>query len=301
MACGTPLLAQPSLRGPDRLLGTPGTFEVYECPECGTGLTLPFASAAELDAFYPGSYAPFVATAGLVQRTISAVLQRVQGSRALRKAPLSALRRLPPGKALDVGCGRGDLGAQLIARNWRVTGIDPSDAACEVARARGLDARAGTVHDVGLEPQSFDAAILQHSLEHVPDPVQDLRGVHAALRDSGLLMMIMPNFGSWQRKRFGSRWFHLDLPRHRVHFTRKGLARTLERSGFEMVELGTSTTSIGLPASIQYVLFGRCLFPSGLSHRVIVGGCIAAYPFIWLADLLAGEGDILHVVARKLS
>jgi SAM-dependent methyltransferase len=180
-----------------------------------------------------------------------------------------------------------------------VTGIDPSQSACDVARGRGLDAHAGTVHDVELEPRSFDAAVLQHSLEHVSEPVEDLRRVHAALRDGGLLMMIMPNFGSWQRKRFGSRWFHLDLPRHRVHFTSEGLRRALERAGFETVEIGTSSTSVGLPASIQYALFGRCLFPGGLPLRVAVGACIALFPFIRLADRLLRDGDVLNVAARK--
>jgi hypothetical protein len=52
--------------------------------------------------------------------------------------------------------------------------------------------------------------------------------------------------------------------RNRVHFTRKALAYTLERAGFEAVEFGTSTTSVSLPVSIQYALFGRCLFPGGL-------------------------------------
>jgi SAM-dependent methyltransferase len=298
-ACGAQLPSSPSLRGSDRLLGTPGVFEVLECTRCGAGLTLPRVSVAELEAFYTGSYAPYAVAAGRVQRTISALLQRVQGWRALRTAPLAALRKLLPGRALDVGCGRGDLGARLIARGWRVTGIDPSQAACAAARARGLDARAGTLDVVELEPGSFDAATLQHSLEHVPEPVEDLRRVHAGLRDGGLLVVIVPNFGSWQRKAFRTRWFHLDLPRHRVHFTRDGLDHTLKRAGFEALDIGTSTSSVGLPGSLQYALFGRCVFPGGLSQRIAVGACIVLLPFIRLADWLLGEGDVLHAVARK--
>jgi hypothetical protein len=61
----------------------------------------------------------------------------------------------------------------------------------------------------------------------------------------------------------------------------------------------TSTTAIGLPASVQYGLFGRCLFPSGLSLRIAGGLCVAALPFALIADRLAGEGDVLHAAARK--
>jgi SAM-dependent methyltransferase len=298
-ACNNRLPANARLRGPDRLLGRSGLFEVLECARCGAGLTLPRVSTAELESFYTGSYAPYAVAAGRVQRAISSLVQRVQGWRALTTPPLAALRDISPGRALDVGCGRGDLGARLIARGWQVTGVDPSPAACTAARARGLDAHVGTLDDVELEPKSFDVATLQHSLEHVPEPVEDLRRVHAALRDGGLLIIVVPNFGSWQRKLFGSRWFHLDLPRHRVHFTRAALEHTFQRAGFEAVDIGSSTSSIGLPASVQYALFGRCLFPGGLTQRVAVGACIAFLPLIWLADRLLGEGDFLHAVARK--
>ena len=43
-----------------------------------------------------------------------------------------------------------------------------------------------------------------------------------ALRPGGLVLITVPNFAWWQRRRFGNRWYHLDLPRHRVHLTPKG-------------------------------------------------------------------------------
>ena len=35
---------------------------------------------------------------------------------------------------------------------------------------------------------------------------------------------------------FGSKWFHLDTPRHLTHFTPKGLVHLLEEIGFEVIE-----------------------------------------------------------------
>ena len=52
-------------------------------------------------------------------------------------------------------------------------------------------------------------------------------------------MVIIPNFGSWQRKLFGSRWFHLDLPRHRIHFTLGSLERAIQRAGLSVERIGT--------------------------------------------------------------
>lgn len=298
-ACGGRLFERPLLRAPDRLLGTPGVFEVRECTRCGGGYTLPEASPEEISSYYPASYAPYDLPTRRIERTISAAIQRYQRWRSVRRAPLEALRARPAARALDVGCGRGDLGAMLIARGWQVTGIDPSESACETARARGIDARVGTLAEVPLERSSYDAAVFLHSLEHLTDPVQDLRVTRDALRPGGLLLITVPNFGCWQRRRFGTRWFALDLPRHRVHFNSNALTRALERSGFEPQALSTSTSPISLPASIQYALFGRCLFPSGLALRVALGLCIFAVPFARLADRIGGGGDFLHAVARR--
>jgi SAM-dependent methyltransferase len=296
--CGAALDASPALSGPDRLHGLPGSFEVAVCGSCGAGVTLPPRAAAELAAFYPNAYGPYdAAQQGLAVR-ISRSIQRMQGSRALRTAPLQALAGRPPGRLVDVGCGRGDLGAYLTSRGWTVTGIEPSGTACQAARARGIDARQGTIETVELEAGAYDAAIFRHSLEHVTDPVEALRRARAALRPGGLVLISVPNFGSWQRRRFASRWYHLDLPRHRVHFTPAALRSALDRAGFEAPELVTSTTPIGFPATVQYALVGRCLFPSGMPLRIAAGLSVLAWPLARIADLLGGGGDVLNAATR---
>ena len=297
--CGLPLPETPSLRGPDRLHRSNGEFEVAICRNCGAGVTLPPLAALDLAAFYPESYGPYDAARGGAVARISSLIQRWQGGRALRTRPLRALTGLAPGRLLDVGCGRGDLGAYLIARGWTVTGIEPAANAAEAARARGLDARRGTLDDVELEAGAYDAAVFRHSLEHVTDPVGALRRVREALRPGGLVLISVPNFGCWQRRRFGSRWYHLDLPRHRVHFTADALSQVLLRAGFDSPELGTSTSSVGLPASIQYAIAGRCLFASGMALRVASMLASLTWPASRLADAVGGGGDVLDASARR--
>ena len=298
-ACGGELEPDASLRGNDRLHGNPGDVTVRCCRMCGSGVTFPLASAAELAAFYPSAYGPYDDALGAVTGAISRGIRGYQGSRALATAPLRALRGLPPGRAVDVGCGRGDLAGLLVERGWRMTGIEPSPAACRTARARGVDAREGTLGDVTLESGAYDAAIFRHSLEHTDDVPRDLMTAVRALRPGGLLLVTVPNFACWQRRRFGDRWYHLDLPRHRVHLTPRGLRAALERAGTQVESLSTSTSTVGLPASVQYRLAGRCLFPSGLSLRVASGLCAAALPLAWALDRAHGGGDQLHAVAQR--
>jgi SAM-dependent methyltransferase len=162
-----------------------------------------------------------------------------------------------------------------------------------------VDVRVGTLADCELEPSAYDAAVFQHSLEHTAEPLADLQRVRAALAPGGLVAITVPNFGNWQARRLRSRWYHLDVPRHRTHFTGPGLTALLRRAGLEPAELQTSTSTVGLPASIQYRLAGRCLFPDGLPLRVASGLCVLARPVAVLLDRLGGGGDQLHAVARR--
>ncbi len=70
-------------------------------------------------------------------------------ARAGRRAPapanpyvVSATADLPPGSALDAGCGVGAEAIALAERGWKVTGADISPAALSTARARTEDAAA---------------------------------------------------------------------------------------------------------------------------------------------------------------
>ncbi|MBO0840957.1 MAG: class I SAM-dependent methyltransferase [Sciscionella sp.] len=47
---------------------------------------------------------------------------------------------LPPGRALDIGCGPGAKAVYLAERGWQVTGVDQVDRALAVARRRATDA-----------------------------------------------------------------------------------------------------------------------------------------------------------------
>lgn len=294
-ACGG-TLGEPRLRSGDRLHGTPGAFAVAVCARCGSGRTLPPVSDAQLAVFYPDEYGPTDDRMSGVARTLSWLIRRWQGYIARRSAPLRELRGRT-GRGLDVGCGRGELAAVLQRHGWTMTGVEPSTQACEAARGRGVDARVGTLASVELAAGAYDAAIFRHSLEHTNDPVEDLRRAAAALRPGGHVLVTVPNFGCWQARAFGSRWYHLDLPRHRVHFTADGLRAALEAAGFGAIELSTSTSAVGLAGSIQYRLAGRCLFPGGLGLRVAVGLAAMAQPVAMAVDRLTGGGDQLHAVA----
>jgi SAM-dependent methyltransferase len=181
-----------------------------------------------------------------------------------------------------------------------VVGVEPSERASADARSRGLEVERGTISEVAerLDP-GFDAVVFQHSLEHVTEPLDDLEVAREVLRKGGLLLVSVPNFDSWQRRRFGSAWLHLDLPRHRSHFSERGLELLARRAGFQVQSMDTSTHLDGLPMSIQYRLLGRRRLVQGPLLYASVGVSLVVAPLSVALNTLAGAGDVLDLVAVK--
>jgi 2-polyprenyl-3-methyl-5-hydroxy-6-metoxy-1,4-benzoquinol methylase len=92
-----------------------------------------------------------------------------------------------------------------------------------------------SIEHAELTPASFDAVTLWHVLEHLESPGAALRRIHGWIEPGGALLLGVPNLDSLQARLAPERWFHLDVPRHRVHFTVRGVERLLERSGFAVM------------------------------------------------------------------
>ena len=299
-ACGSPLSDVRQIHGFDRLHGVSGAFQVRVCPTCGSGRTFPRASLAEIAHYYPASYGAHAAPSSLVSRRLVAARMRWRYQRMLRRHPFDALFRRQAGRLLDVGAGSGDLGVALEALGWRVTGLEPSTDGCRRGRHRGLTMVEGTLDTADPEElgSEYDAIVFQHSLEHVVEPREDLARARELLRDGGLLVVSLPNFGSWQRRTFGSAWFHLDLPRHRTHFTAQGLERLFRACGFQGWEFTTSTTTDGLPMSLQYRAFGHRRFRAGVALYLATLFSLTLIPLSLLLNALGG-GDELGASAVR--
>jgi len=98
------------------------------------------------------------------------------------------LRRLRPGRMLDVGCGIG----RHLAHTPGAVGVDPNQSCVEVARAHGLEAY--TPEDFRAEPGSFDSLLVAHVLEHLTPAEADrlLETYLPYLKPGGRAILITP-------------------------------------------------------------------------------------------------------------
>lgn len=102
---------------------------------------------------------------------------------------------LPSGRAVELGCYRGDFTQRLSDRYVNLTVVEGADELIAIARGR-VPESVRFIHSrfEEFEPEApFDAAFLLHTLEHLDDPVAVLGRIRSWLRPTGRLFIAVPN------------------------------------------------------------------------------------------------------------
>lgn len=105
---------------------------------------------------------------------------------------------LPPGRALDLGCSRGDDIIWLARRGWKATGVDVSAVAIEIASGRAQEAGVGAsthfeVHDLAMSfPEGgFDLVTALFFQSPLQFPRYEVLGRAAShVNPDGLLLIV---------------------------------------------------------------------------------------------------------------
>lgn len=167
----------------------------------------------------------------------------VQYGRMFRLAGLA--QQLPPGPALDVGCGAGPGLRYLLRRGATVFGADANGYALRQAAA--LVAAQGLVQmdataAFPFQPASFGLVIASEVIEHLPGGLPFLQACRRILRPGGLLLLTTPNL--WDVRRItaplvGRLWTGDTDPTHINLYTPARLRHELQAIGFEAVRVRT--------------------------------------------------------------
>lgn len=271
-----PLCGQAQHRGVcqvvDSTYGIPGVFEMVRCASCQHVFLNPRPSDSCLMKCYPTNYAPHedsqrmkaapeVDSESDVEGPSSErvgghsesiqqpsrfrrVLRSIPGLRAfaywlgeedatwLPQPPHAGVSRL-----LEIGCANGSFLTRAADVGWVVDGVEPSQAAAEIARAKGLDVYCGHLTDAHIGSEQRDWVALWMVLEHVPNPVETIDEIFRILRPGGGLALSVPNAATWERWVFGRYWLGYDAPRHLQVFTATSLSQLLTNHGFEEVRV----------------------------------------------------------------
>lgn len=148
-----------------------------------------------------------------------------------RRAVLRAeLRRLRPGRALDIGAGGGGNTRVLVEEGWEATATDSSGFAVEVARDRGLRAVQADARDLPIESGSVDLVTALDVLEHIEEDYLATEQIARVLRPGGRALITVPcDMALWSA--------HDEAVGHVRRYNRDSLTGVVEKAGLRVERL----------------------------------------------------------------
>jgi 2-polyprenyl-3-methyl-5-hydroxy-6-metoxy-1,4-benzoquinol methylase len=180
-------------------------FPYWECERCGVVFLWPVPE--KIGRFYPPDYYALPPS--------RSELVRLSAPHEAYKIDL--LRLLAPhGRLVEIGPGIGGFAALAQDAGYDVEVVEMDARASEFldhvvgVKVHHSDDPAGTLRREG----PFDIVAMWHVIEHLPDPFDTLRAISDALAPGGVAVIAAPNPQALQLRLFGSRWTHLDAPRH---------------------------------------------------------------------------------------
>lgn len=131
-------------------------------------------------------------------------------------------------RLLDFGCGAGGFMRRMKARGWLADGYDPALGHAPLPDSVMF------VNDGVRMPLRYDVITAWHVVEHLRDPITELRRLAGYLEEGGLLIVEVPHAESWllhhcEAHRQASLWSE-----HLILHTEQTLAALLQAAGLEV-------------------------------------------------------------------
>ncbi|HEU4683251.1 MAG TPA: class I SAM-dependent methyltransferase [Nitrospira sp.] len=222
-----------------RFLVSDQSFSVVKCVECSLVYVNPRPTEKEIreyytDEFYQAALSPHEA---------------LECNRERIEAMYRHVADLRPGRALDIGCYKGEFLYFLKTKGWSVSGVEFYSRPPNLFN---LDIHYGAIEEAPFEARSFDLVTMWAVLEHVYDPKRTLARVRSLLKPTGRLVVLVPNFNSIP----GRFMRHDDVPRHTTMFTRRTLTTMLRQTGYRVnaVECGQDVYSGSVRGALNFLV-----------------------------------------------
>ena len=212
-------------------------------------------------------------------------------------------RFVPHGKALEIGCGNGAYLARLQQLGWDVTGVDISLAAAASAASLNINVHIGELEEINLPTDYYDFAYMNHSIEHVRNPISLLAHLHDLMRPGSFLWIETPDIESYGAHLFKQYWFPIESPRHLWLFSSRTLKKALNEAGFEIIKsYHKSFPSVKWDATYRYEELTKTLLSKRPSLPVkSIPRSLVTSLLITLSNRLRPQSrDILCVWAQRI-
>jgi hypothetical protein len=220
-------------------------FSYARCESCRTVFIVD--PPADLGRYYEADYYQFDPDGEPAWKSNPGVIRSASYRVALLRDHVAS------GHLIEIGAGTGAFACTAAAAGFEVTAVEMNEQCCRhlseqeritaICSDRPLEALAS------LPPAR--AAALWHVLEHLPNPAEVLERTAEKLEPGGVLAIGVPNPLSLQFRVTGSRWAHLDAPRHMCLIPPDALLVQAGKLGLRCLAMTTND-----PDGLECNLFG---------------------------------------------
>lgn len=207
------------------------THNLGECKKCGFVFMLEIPSSEELTRHYSQYNYTERPTSKATLKTFNERLELFEKFR---------LNNL----LLDTGCGRGEFLQAALEKNWQVSGTEFSPEAIKTCTRKGIKMFLGDLTEYKENEGGFDVIYSSEVIEHVKNPMEQLKAIQRLLRPGGCCYITTPNFNCYLRYKHQEKYCIIEYPEHLGFFTRETLGWALRQSGFTKMKLFTTGISI---------------------------------------------------------
>ncbi len=236
-------------------------FTYYRCSVCGTLSLRPVP--LDLERYYPSAYYTLPRTRGDLLGLI--------GSEQYKLDIVGGF--VASGRLVEIGPAGGGFVAAALQAGYEASVIEMDGECCRTMRNMlGIEAHETDDPGSALSAHGpFDVVAMWHAIEHLPHPRDVLVAAATALAPGGVIAVATPNPDAFQFSLFGTRWTHVDAPRHLALIPAKTLAGVGRDLGLEMVMQTTRD-----PGTLVWNTFGWRESLAGFATGARASGALRA-------------------------
>jgi 2-polyprenyl-3-methyl-5-hydroxy-6-metoxy-1,4-benzoquinol methylase len=222
----------------------PAKYNFDKCNNCGLVFLNPRVDESALGQFYTSAYLPYRVEEAWGKYASFVKKDQLQIDKARVQRIIKHCKPSNQSRVLDIGCGKPTfLAALRDSIKANLIGLDFSEEGWKNDRDlyHNIDLRTGEIADLGNE-KPMDVITMWHYLEHDYQPQQHLNQLLQYAHAQTRLIIEVPNFDSYTRKKFGKHWSGYHTPRHTALYSPNNMELMLKNSGWQVEEILTYGT-----------------------------------------------------------
>jgi 2-polyprenyl-3-methyl-5-hydroxy-6-metoxy-1,4-benzoquinol methylase len=194
-------------------------FILCKCSDCQLLFTNPRPNQTSIAPYY--DFPEYFSHEDKAKNLTQWVYQRVRNYNISKKVKFIQQFK-KKGKLLDFGCGTGEFLNEAKKQGWKVAGVEPNEKARGQANIKLKNKVRNSINDF-KKNSTYDVISLFHVLEHIHELRKTSKKIITHLKSGGYLIIAVPNYESWDGKKYGKYWAGWDVPRHLYHFNSQAM------------------------------------------------------------------------------